>query len=151
LGEEAPFDVILLVWTTILEYYNHSADIEIIRGIRRLLRKGGLFIVTNTASYEFLAHEMEVNLVEKVYSNLGDSVVIEQHKLDPVKRKMATEWKFYRKRGEDLIYVDKVSFEIELSTIHELVRIVESSGFKLIRVYKSMLDMSSVTPLSRST
>jgi len=147
---EASFDAVLMYWSTIIGYYGDEAvDAEILRRTRRVTRSGGYLLVLNTASYDLAI--LGAGLIGTGVSYLKEVdeelVLVETPVFDPLKATISTTWTFYKKRGEDLVFIDKVSFKLRVYALHELVKIAEENGWRFISAYRDLATLTPYKPL----
>ena len=119
----APFDVALNLWAS-LGYYGEEGDAHILREYAKLVRPGGLLVLF-IVNRDYVVRHFEPQSFEAY----GDFVVISQARLDLGASWMRNEWRFFRRGGEDLVHVVTVPVEHRIYSLHELLRLLESSGW----------------------
>jgi hypothetical protein len=77
------------------------------------------------------------------YDERGD-VMIAERRLDLENSRMYNIWKYYKKQEQDLIHLDTFEFNHRVYSLHELIRLVESAGWKHLFSAKGF-DSESVT------
>jgi SAM-dependent methyltransferase len=127
--EAAPFDAAMNVWTS-LGYYDDSTDEQILRGYASVVRPGGLFLLYIVNRDFVVRHFSSQN-----YEEFGDVVEIEQAHLDLDVSRMKNDWRFFRKRGEDLRHRTDSSVKMRLLTPHEADSLLEAAGWHVDAAY----------------
>ncbi len=132
--EEASFDAVVNVWTTILGYGTREDDLKVLKEARAVTRAGGLLLIVNTASHDLAALRHSIIGSPKYIEEVDEELLfIEEPRFDPASSIVTNRWTFYRREGKNLIYVDQVEFRIRLYALHELVELAEQAGWKLPR------------------
>jgi SAM-dependent methyltransferase len=128
-SSDAPFDAAVNLWTS-LGYYDEATDERILRGYRELVRPGGVFLLY-IVNREFLVRRFEPH----GYDEFGDIVHIEDRHLDLSVSRMRGEWRFFRKRGEDLDHITTVRIDHRAYGLHELRALFERTGWRAEAAY----------------
>jgi ubiquinone/menaquinone biosynthesis C-methylase UbiE len=145
LFREGFFDAAYLIWTTIFGYYDEEEETKILRDIYEVVKKGGVFIIANTMHRDAVAFRNSV-FRGSVYDEYKDIAVIDIPSFDPVKSIIRSEWRFYKRRGMELEYIDNVEFELRVYTLKEIIEMVESVGWKLAELYGDIRTLASFKP-----
>lgn len=122
-ADAGPFDAALNVWTS-LGYYGEAVDEEILRGFGEFVRPGGLLAVYVVNRDFVVRHHLD-----QVYETYGDVVVIHESRLDLEASWMRNEWRFFRKRGDDLNHLVTSHPDHRIYSLHELRSLFERSGW----------------------
>lgn len=147
------FDAVYTVWTTMIGYgVNEECDRLLLRQAWRHTRPGGLFVVAYTASYDVVAARQSVfsGDVEFLSVETGDLLVYERPRLDPARGVIVNRWSFYRRRGRSLEHLGEAVFSLRLYTLHELVRLAGSVGWRLLAAYDDPLRGTPYRPCRSS-
>ncbi len=128
-AEEGPFDAALNLWTS-LGYYDEETDARILREYGKLVRPGGLLIVY-IVNRDFVVRHFD----PQGYETFGDLVHIEQRRLDLATSRMHNEWRFFRRRGEDLDHLVTLAIEHSIYSLHELRRLLARSGWETVDAF----------------
>ncbi len=139
--DNIPFDGVINVWTSI-GYYDESTDEMIFRKAAKLCRDNALLIIASTASRDFLLRRFLPRTIEE----WEDLVVIEDHKFEKYTSRLKSTWRFYNKRNEDLVYIDKLELDIRLYSIHELNSLLRKAGWQIIESYKDLFSLEPGDP-----
>ena len=132
---EGHFDAALNIWTSI-GFGSQQDDLAFFKGLRRVVRKGGLFVIERLASRDFLLTHFSGNL----YDETDNLVVLERNELDVEHSRMKSEWKFYEKRGGSLRYAATCPVDLRLYSPHELVDMLGAANWKVSAIYNSLTD-----------
>jgi len=136
------FDVVTSVWTSV-GYFTEEEDIEVFKQAKTLCKDGAVLIVADTAhSSRWLGQH------STPYTDLGDMVMMEEPKYDPITSTMRNKWSFYRKEGPDLKFIDQVGFEIRIYSVSELSSILDEAGWQVKASYGSLSTLEPVTPFT---
>jgi len=140
LGRESrPFDVVTSTWTSI-GYSSRDDDLSTFRQARDVSREGAALVVAETGHAARWQGRDETS-----FSDLGDHVMLEEHKFEPITSTAKTGWTFYRKSGSDLVFVDRLSYEIHLYSLSELSELLRSAGWSPTAAYGSLITRQPVT------
>lgn len=124
-GSVPPFDAALNVWTS-LGYYGPDTDVHILREYAKLVRPGGIFVLFIVNRDHVVRHFEPQN-----YETYGDFVVISHEHLDMAASWMRNEWRFFRRRGEDLEHVVTVPIAHRIYSLHELIDLFDRAGWRV--------------------
>ncbi len=128
-----------MVWTTLIGYRGSpEADIELLSRIRRIMApRGKLFILRHTDRDLVVARNAQCRM-DTIASDLGDLLVIERPRFDPVTSTLENTWAYYRKKGDELEFLGKAGFRIRIYTVTELVDIASKAGWRLEALYGNL-------------
>lgn len=138
-----PFDVVVSAWTSI-GLYSKEDDLSMFKQARQLSREGAILFVAETTHTEYLS----IKFASTSYTQVGDMVMLENRKYDPIKAWANTSWTFYSKRGNDLEYVDRVDLEHHVYSLSELSALLRKAGWETIASYGNLSTLQSMTPLT---
>lgn len=127
------FDATINIFTSI-GYGSESDDLAFFKGLRQVVRKGGLFIIGRLASRDFLFS----HFAESLYDETDDLVVLHRNKLDVQKSRMKSRWRFYRKAGTSLKFAAEASIDLRIYSPHEIVRMLGEANWKVSEIYDSL-------------
>jgi SAM-dependent methyltransferase len=133
------FDVVTSTWTSI-GYSSKDDDLSAFRQARDVSREGAVLIVAETGHAARWQGRDETS-----FSDLGDCVMLEEHKFDPITSTAKTNWTFYRKSGSDLIFIDRLSYEVHMYSLGELSELLRSAGWSPVVAYGSLITRQPVT------
>lgn len=148
LFEEELFDATIMYWTTIIGYYlDPEIDRMIMEKILKITRNNGYLLILNHASHESMNCRIGYCGQASYYLDIDEeTAMIEKPLFDPVKSIMDTTWIFYRKKNKDLEYIDEVSFQLRLYTLHEIIELAEKAGWKYIEAYSNLETLRPYIP-----
>jgi ubiquinone/menaquinone biosynthesis C-methylase UbiE len=138
---EGEFDAALNIFTSI-GFGSEADDLSFFRGLRRVVRKGGLFVIGRLASRDFILTHFCGNL----YDETDDLVVLQKNKLDVEHSRMKSEWRLYRKLKGSLRYAASSTVDLRLYSPHELVGMLDETGWKVSAIYDSLGNRRSYSP-----
>jgi len=134
-----PFDVVTSTWTSI-GYSSKDDDLSTFRQARDASREGAALIVAETGHAARWQGRDETS-----FSDLGDCVLLEEHEFEPITSTARTGWTFYRKSGHDLVFVDRLGYDIHLYSLSELSELLGSAGWSPAVAYGSLITRQPVT------
>ncbi len=152
LGEIFPnkkFNVIIMVWSSVLGYYtDENIDIEILRQCRLVSDDDGYLLILNTANRDYIAFINSVIGVRSFVEHLDeDTVLIENPCFDHKTSIITNTWQFYRKmENKDLKFIDEVSFKFRVYSLHEVIKLAEQAGWQYVEAYKRLSTLEPFTP-----
>lgn len=138
-----PFDVIVSVWTSI-GFYREKDDISIFKQARQLAREGAILFIAETAHTEFLSLKFSPNS----YAELDDIVMLENRKYDPITAQANTCWTFYKRRGENLEFIDKAEIMHHVYSLSELCSLLKRAGWETLASYGNLSTLQPMSPLT---
>ena len=135
------FDAIINIFTSI-GYGSEDDDLAFFKGLRQVVKKGGLFVISRLASRDFLLTHFSGNLWEET----AKLVILHKNELDIQRSRMKSTWRFYRKAGDSLRYATKSSLDLRLYSPHELVKMLEETRWKVPAIYDSLTYRRPYSP-----
>lgn len=138
-----PFDVVVNVWTSI-GYSTPEDDLKIFRQARELSREGAILFIAETMHSEYLS----VKFTPTSYMEVGDIVLLENRSYDQTTSEIRTVWAFYRKRKEDLKFLDKIELTIHTYSVSELSSLLRKAGWEPTAFYGSFATLQPMNALS---
>ncbi len=143
---EGSFDFVYMIWTTLLGYYDEKTDLELLKGVRRIVREGGALAILNTVSKDLVERRAGECGHPTVANDLGEFLVMESPRFDPVRSRLFNRWSFYRKEGKDLLFEGEFSFDFRVYSLNELVEMASKAGWKLVVAYHDLKDFREFIP-----
>ena len=138
---EGTFDAAINIFTSI-GYGSEEDDLAFFKGLRRVVRKGGLFVIGRLASRDFLLTHFSGNLWEET----DRLVVLQRNELNVQQSRMKSRWRFYRKAGSSLRFEAESSLDLRLYSPHELVGMLEKGGWKVSSTWDSLTNRRPYSP-----
>ncbi|MGQ0796625.1 MAG: SAM-dependent methyltransferase [Methanobacteriota archaeon] len=126
---EPPFDAALNLWTS-FGYYDEPTDVTILRGYADAVRPGGT-VLLYVANRDYIVRHFDPH----GYEAFGDLVHIEMRRLDLDASRVRNEWRFFRRRGDDLEHVATVRVDHRAYALHELRALFERTGWHVEAAY----------------
>jgi len=127
--QERDFDAAIWLWAS-MGYYDENDDEEILR-LARLYVKGGGVIVLDTPNRDVVLKEYEPTVVEKI----GRYLYIYHHRFNPYTSRLQTRWDVYKVGRKVLRLIASIPVDTRLYSLHELVRMLERTGWEVEAVY----------------
>ena len=138
-----PFDVVVNAWTSI-GYFSPEDDLNIFKQARELSRENAILFIVETMNSEFLS----LKFTPSSYSEIGNVLLLEDRKYDPITSRLNTSWTFYNKRGRNLEFIDRVEYELHIYSLSELSSLLRKAGWKTIATYGNLLTLQPMSPLT---
>lgn len=138
LEQEAPFDAVIWAWSSI-GFYDENIDRKILREASDLTRSGGLLLIIYTINRDALLKRFS----EKAIEEIGDLVIIKRNEFDPFSSKLKMSWDIYQREGKDMKYITETWVELRIYSLHEIIKLIESSGWKFLEAYHDILTGES--------
>lgn len=138
------FDAVYSIWTAI-GYYDRRTDERIFAMAGRRLRKGGIFMVLDTMSREWLLN----HYCPAIYEDVGDYLIIHRGKFDRSHSRNFEHWNYYRKQGRDLIFEAELDTDLRIYAHHEITEMAERAGMKFETAFDNLALFDPVRPDSR--
>jgi len=139
------FDVAINVFTSI-GYDTERDDQRFFQGVRRVVKRGGLFMIVALVNRDYIVSHFMQNL----YSETDRLVVLEKNEPDQAHSRLRSSWRFYVKAGRSLRFAAETPLDLRLYSPHELVAMLEGSGWKLSAMYDSLTNREPVSPHNHS-
>jgi len=138
-GRDGAFSAVLNLWTS-FGYWGEEVDREIFRAYHALTAPGGV-LVLDTLNRDWLVRAFR----PQGYEEWGDLVHVEERTFDLRTSWILGPWRFYRRRGNDLVHEATMSVDHRLYSGHEVKRLVESAGWHTLGLYGGFA-MEELTP-----
>lgn len=129
------FDAAYMVWSTLLGYAGEECDLELLSGVARHVRRGGLLVIANTVSYDMEGLLASCMCRGPFITFYGGYAVVEEPRFDPVSQVLESRWVFYRVEGRDLRFIGETRFRLRVYTLKELVELAGRAGWRLEAAY----------------
>jgi len=137
-----PFDVVVNAWTSI-GYFSRKDDLNMFKQARELSRKGAILLISETMHSEFLS----LKFTPTSYMEIDDLVILDSRKYDPTTLQINSSWTFYRKRGQDLIFIDKVEIDQHIYSLSGLSSLLRKACWEPVAFYGSFSTLQPFSPL----
>ncbi len=131
-GRDGAFSAILNLWTS-LGYWGDDVDLEILRQYHALAADGGVLVV-DTVNRDMLVRSFR----PEGYEEYGDLVLIEDRSFDLRTSWVRGPWRFYTKRGHDLVHRATIPADHRVYSGHELKQLAESAGWQVTGLFGSL-------------
>jgi SAM-dependent methyltransferase len=138
-----PFDVIVNVWTSI-GFYPEKDDLSVFKQARQLARESAILFIAETIHTEYLS----LKFTPTSFAELDDIVMLENRKYDPITAQANTSWIFYKRRGENLEFIDKAEIIHHVYSLSELSSLLKRAGWETVASYGNLSTLQPMSPLT---
>ena len=138
-----PFDVVINAWTSI-GFYSPEDDLKVFKQARELSREGAIFFILETMHSEYAS----LKFTPTAYTELDNFVLLENRKYDALASEMLTTWAFYSKRGEDLVFIDKVELRLHVYSLCELSALLKKAKWEVLAYYGNIVTLQPMSALT---
>lgn len=138
--DEATFDCAINVFTSI-GYGTEADDIAFFRSLRKVIRSGGLFIVSGLRNRDYIVTHPAQNL----YEESKEILVLDKYSFDVTRSRERGTWKIYLKVRDAMKFAGEFPIDIRLYSPHELISMLAGAGWSVSGVYESI---ATKTPFS---
>jgi SAM-dependent methyltransferase len=138
-----PFDVVVNAWTSI-GFYSENDDLSTFKQARDLSREGAILFITETMHTEYLS----IKFIPTSYDEIDGIMLLENRKYDPTTSQMKTCWTFYKRRGNDLDFIDETEISHHIYSLSELSSLLKKAGWETTACYGSLLTLQAMSPLT---
>lgn len=127
------FDCAVNVFTSI-GYGTEEDDLEFFQSLRKVVRKGGLFVVSGLRNRDYVvAHP-----AQNIYEESRDLLVLDKYAFDVASSREHGNWMFYAKVKGAMKPVGEFPTDIRVYSPHELVSMLGRSGWAVSGIYESL-------------
>jgi len=130
---EQKFNAVVNLYTSI-GYYDEETDKDVLRQVLGLTSPKGILVIETKNRDSLIRHFRHKDID---YVN-DDLVLIEERSLNLENSRMESVWKYYRKKENDLKFLDAFEVDHRVYSLHELKRLAESSGWTYQTCYGSL-------------
>jgi SAM-dependent methyltransferase len=138
-----PFDVVVNAWTSI-GFYSEKDDLSIFKQARELSREGAILFITETMHTEYLS----LKFTPTSYAEIDSIMLLENREYDSITSQMNTCWRFYKKHGNDLDFIDEAKISHHIYSFSELSLLLKKAGWDVMACYGSLLTLQAMSPLT---
>ena len=131
-GREGSFSAILNLWTSI-GYWGEETDLDVLHQFYALAADGGLLVV-ETVNRDWLVRAFR----PQGYDEWGDLVLIEERAFDLPTSWILGPWRFYTRRGDDLVHRATMSVDHRMYAGHELKRLAAAAGWRVTDLFGNL-------------
>ena len=122
---KATFDGAISMWTSFGYFEDERDNLRTLKAVNRSLKRGGKFLI------ELINRDWLVANFEPVgWTELKDGYVLEKREMDTLRSRLNADWT-YIKKGR----IIKKRLSLRVYTIHELVDLLGSAGFRPERLF----------------
>jgi SAM-dependent methyltransferase len=141
--EEDAFDCAINVFTSI-GYGSEEDDLAYFRSLRKVVRRGGLFVISGLRNRDYIvAHP-----AQNIYEESKDLLVLDRYSFDVARSRERGTWKFYLKVKDAMKLAGEFPIDIRVYSPHELVSMLSGCGWSISGVYESLSTKRDFTPAS---
>lgn len=139
------FDVAISV-ETCLGYGSVRDDLTFFKRLKRIVKRGGIYVITNQVSKDYLTSHFARNL----YDETKRLIVLQTNELDEQRSKLNSKWRFYVKEKGLLKFAGESSFNLHLYSPRQLCGLLETAGWKIQSVFNSLSSQKDYSIASRT-
>ena len=88
--------------------------------------------------------------MQNLYTETDRLVILERNEFDQAHSRLRSSWRFYVKAGKSLKFAAESPLDLRLYSPHELVTMLEGSGWRLSGMYDSITHRKPVSSDSHS-
>jgi len=141
--EQGAFDCAINVFTSI-GYGSEDEDLAFFKSLRKVVRKGGLFIVSGLRNRDYIVSHPAQN----IYEESRNLLVLDRYSFDVSRSRERGNWTFYLKAKDSMKLAGEFPIDIRVYSPHELVSMLRESGWSVSSVYESISTKASFTAQS---
>lgn len=138
--EPGSFDCAINVFTSI-GYREEEEDLKFFAELRRVVRKGGLFLISGLRNRDYIVR----NPSQNVYEESDKLLVLDNYEFDVTTSRERGSWRFYLKVGSAMRKVGDFPIDIRIYAPHEVASMFEQSGWQLLKLYESFGSLRAFT------
>ncbi len=140
LGDQM-YDVVVNAWTSI-GYTTWEDDVTMFRQARMHAKDDAVLFVVDTMHQG----RASMNPKQMNFVDLGDMLMLESGNYDMLSSRIHTVWRFYKKRGDDLVYEDECEYDIRVYSLSELSSLLRESGWRVESYYGGIVTKQPMSP-----
>ena len=133
------FDAVVNIGTSI-GYYGKIGDQRIFERLRGVTGPKRILVI-ETVNRDYLVKHLQ----DHVISNRGGVEWRDSRRLDLESSFMRNSWKFYRKSRASPRLVANISMSHRVYSLHELIELIDSSGWNYLESYGSLQELTPLT------
>lgn len=137
------FDCAVNVFTSI-GYGSEREDAEYFAGVRAVVRRGGLFVISGLRNRDYIV----THPAQNVYEESRNLLVLDRYSFDLVRSRERGAWRFYLKVKDAMKLAGEFPIDIRVYSPHEVVSMLEASGWSVSGVYESLSTRRDFSPES---
>lgn len=126
------FDCAINVFTSI-GYGSKHDDLLFFRELRKVVRKGGVFLISGLRNRDYIVR----NPSQNVYEESDRLLVLDKYQFDSMTSREKGSWRFYLRVGGVLKWAGEFPIDIRIYSPHELSGMLDDSGWRLTDLYES--------------
>lgn len=138
-ARERPFDAAICIFTS-MGHYGDEGDLATMRGVRRVVRPAGLFIL-EMGNRDWVLRHFEPRGVVRATKDLE---IRERRRWDWESSTVHSMWAFYRGAGRRKRKVFEQEITVRLYSVHELKSLLERAGWEYLRSYGSLATLEPI-------
>lgn len=135
---EEKFNAVINLFTSI-GYYDEETDIYIFKQLLALTAPNGILVI-DTVNRDWLIRHFQARDIVDIDDEL---VLVEERKLNLENSRMENVWKYYKRQGKDLKFLETFEINLRVYSLHELKRMLESVGW----IYQTCYGNFNLEPL----
>jgi SAM-dependent methyltransferase len=124
------FDAVVNMWTS-MGYWDEETDLNILNQSLSLTKPTGIFIM-HTANRDGIVKRFQARDLSTGENGL---VILMERELDLETSRMINYWTYYRRKGKDLHYLNRIEINHRVYSLHELKKQFQVAGWKYLASY----------------
>lgn len=141
--EPDSFDCAINVFTSI-GYGSEQDDLDFFKSLRKVVKRGGLFMISGLRNRDYIVAHPAQNIYEESKSLL----VLDRYAFDVSRSREKGTWTFYLKVKDAMKLAGEFPIDIRVYSPHELIAMLEGSGWSVSGVYQSFSTKADFSPES---
>jgi SAM-dependent methyltransferase len=127
------FDCAINVFTSI-GYGSVQDDVEFFSSLRKVIRKGGLFVISGLRNRDYVV----ANPAQNIYEESEELLVLDSYAFDVSSSRERGTWRFYAKVDDAMKLIGEFPTDIRVYSPHELVSMLGTTGWAVSGIYESV-------------
>ena len=91
---------------------------------------------------------LSVKFAPTAYTEVDNVVMLQDRKYNPITAQADTSWTFYKRRGKNLHYIDRIDHCLHIYSPQELASLVRDAGWEPLAFYGNLATLHPMTPLT---
>ena len=138
--EQGTFDCAINVFTSI-GYGSEEDDLAFFKSLRKVVRKGGFFIVSGLRNRDYIVSHPAQN----IYEESRNLLVLDKYLFDVSRSRERGVWTFYLKVRGAMKLAGEFPIDIRVYSPHELVYMLRQSGWSVSNLFESVSTKAPFT------
>lgn len=137
------FDCAINVFTSI-GYRSEREDLGYFRSLRRVVRNGGLFLISGLRNRDYI----EEHPAQNIYEETEQLLVLDSYSFNSARSRERGTWRFYLKVGQAMKFAGEFPVDIRVYSPKEITSMLAGEGWSVSAVYESLSTKGDFTSRS---